>query len=88
MHRLIAERCLSGGGTGYTTAMQEIPENVWSRMLPKIKELCPRLTAEDLSEATGRFDLLTAKIQNRHWVSRKDAEATAFSILKDAEASA
>ena len=68
--------------------MQQIPEPIWQRMLPKIKELCPRLTAEDLSECALRFDILTAKIQNRHWVSRKDAESTAFSIMKDAEASA
>ncbi len=68
--------------------MQQIPEPVWSRMLPKINELCPRITTEDLGECEQRFDLLTAKIQNRHWVSRTDAEKTAFAIMKDAEASA
>lgn len=66
--------------------MQQIPDSLWSRMLPKIKELCPRLTAEDLKECEQRVDLLTAKIQNRHWISRHQAETTALAILKQAEA--
>jgi hypothetical protein len=69
-------------------AMLQISDSTWSRMLPKIKDLCPRLSPQDLSECEQRIDLLTAKIQNRHWVSRTDAESTAFMILKDAEASA
>lgn len=66
--------------------MQQIPDSLWTRMLPKIKELCPRLTSSDLKECEQRLDLLCAKIQNRHWVSRHDAETTAFAILKQAEA--
>jgi hypothetical protein len=35
----------------------------------------------DLQECQGRIDLLTAKIQNRHWVSRSDAQRTVLGAL-------
>ncbi len=64
--------------------MNEIPAAVWSQILPEISKRCPRLTPLDLTEAQGRIDLLTAKIQNRHWVSKTEARRMILVLLKNA----
>lgn len=61
--------------------MNVMTDQQWTALLPKLKAACPRLTAQDLEEAKGRFDLLTAKIQNRHWCSRAQAEQTLLALL-------
>jgi len=45
-----------------------IADEDWQRLLPKLRERCPRVTESDLADAGQRMDLLAAKIQNRHWV--------------------
>ena len=64
--------------------MNEIPAAIWAKILPEVTKRCPRLTPLDLSEAQGRIDLLTAKIQNRHWVSKIEARRLILVLLKDA----
>lgn len=66
--------------------MTIIPEEVWRTIEPKLRERCPRLTHNDLLEAQRRIDLLSAKIQSRHWVSRETARRIVLSLLKDAGA--
>ena len=53
--------------------MNIIPDEQWPTIESKLRERCPRLTEQDFAEAEQRVDLLSAKIQNRHWVSRVDA---------------
>ena len=64
--------------------MNQIPDDAWQRILPKIKQQCPRLTELDLREAQQRIDLLTAKIQNRHWVSKVTARRKILGLLQEA----
>ncbi len=66
--------------------MNQIPDDVWTRIQPALKQHCPRLTALDFQEAQQRIDLLTAKIQNRHWVSKVVAQRTVLGVLKEAGA--
>ena len=61
--------------------MNTLPDATWSQLIPKIKATCPRLTEMDLQECQSRIDLLTAKIQNRHWVSRSNAQRTVLGAL-------
>lgn len=63
--------------------MNVIPDDVWTRLVPRLREKCPRLTETDLVEARGRSDLLTAKIQNRHWVDRMTAQRTVLALLTE-----
>ncbi len=64
--------------------MNELPADVWSKIKPELVKRCPRLTPLDLTEAKGRIDLLTAKIQNRHWVSKTEARRLVLVLLKNA----
>lgn len=64
--------------------MNQIPDATWLSILPKLKLQCPRLTELDLKEAQQRIDLLTAKIQNRHWVSKIVARRTILLLLQNA----
>lgn len=63
-------------------SMLTIPDDQWQQLLPKLRTQCPRLTALDLSECQQRIDLLTAKIQNRHWVNRVVARRTVLAMLQ------
>jgi hypothetical protein len=63
--------------------MNIIPDDAWQKMLPKLRERCPRLTEQDLVESQGRVDLLTAKIQNRHWVDKTTARRTVLALMRD-----
>jgi len=62
--------------------MLTIPDDQWTQLLPKLRLQCPRLTPLDLEECLKRIDLLTAKIQNRHWVNRITARRTVLSLLQ------
>jgi hypothetical protein len=62
--------------------MLTIPDDQWQQVLPKLRKQCPRLTELDLKESQQRIDLLTAKIQSRHWVSRVVARRTVLSLLQ------
>jgi hypothetical protein len=62
--------------------MLTIPDDQWQQLLPKLRKQCPRLTELDLKECQQRIDLLTAKIQNRHWVDRVAARRTVLSLLQ------
>ncbi len=66
--------------------MNQIPDAAWQAILPKLKLAAPRLTEMDLREAQQRIDLLTAKLQNRHWVSKIVARRTILGLLKQAGA--
>jgi hypothetical protein len=62
--------------------MLTIPNHQWTQLLPKLLQQCPRLTPLDIEECLQRIDLLTAKIQNRHWVDRTTARRTVLSLLQ------
>lgn len=62
--------------------MNIIPDEQWSQVTTKLRQQCPRLTALDLVESQKRIDLLTAKIQNRHWIDRVTARRMVLSILQ------
>lgn len=64
--------------------MNQIPDAAWQTIVPKLKALCPRLTELDLRETQQRIDLLIAKIQNRHWVSKVVARRTVLGLLQQA----
>jgi hypothetical protein len=63
-----------------------IPDDVWRKIEPELKKRCPRLTPADLAESQQRIDLLTAKIQNRHWIAKEPARRIVLALLKDAGA--
>lgn len=63
--------------------MNVLTADQWQKLLPRLRQVCPRLTEQDLDEARGRVDLLTAKIQNRHWVDRLSARRTLFGVLAE-----
>jgi hypothetical protein len=56
--------------------MNQLTAEQWNRLLPTLREVCPRLTAEDLADCDQRLDLLVGKIQNRHWIDRTAARRT------------
>ena len=62
--------------------MNMIPPETWQKILPALRAKCPRLTEQDLREAEQRVDLLTAKIQNRHWVNRLVARRLVLDLLR------
>ncbi len=64
--------------------MLEIPNDAWRTIEPRLRERCPRLTPSDLAESQQRVDLITAKIQNRHWISRQDARRIVLTLMKEA----
>ncbi len=63
--------------------MNTLSDPIWQRLLPKLRARCPRLTDQDLQEAQQRVDLLTAKIQNRHWVSKTVAGRTLAALISE-----
>lgn len=66
--------------------MLTIPDDQWTQLLPKLRKQCPRLTELDLQETQQRIDLLIAKIQNRHWSNRADAQRLVLGLLSGAGA--
>ncbi len=76
-------------GCGYNPIpMNVLTDQQWIALLPRLRTTCPRLTAQDLDEAKGRIDLLTAKIQNRHWCSRTLAQQTVLKLLDETRVAA
>lgn len=63
--------------------MNVLSDEQWQKLVPKLRATCPRLTEQDLSEAKGRLDLTTAKIQNRHWCDRMTAQRTVYGLLAE-----
>lgn len=61
--------------------MNVLTDDQWLKLLPPLRASCPRLTEQDLDEAKGRVDLLTAKVQNRHWIDRVAARRAVFAAL-------
>lgn len=64
--------------------MNVIPEAKWATLMPLLKKSCPRLTPLDLSECQFRVDILTAKIQNRHWMDRVAAQRVVLGLMQQA----
>ncbi len=64
--------------------MNVLSAEQWQTVLPALRAKCPRLTEQDLREAECRVDLLIAKVQNRHWVSKVAARRTVLALLADA----
>lgn len=64
--------------------MNVIPVDKWPLLEPLLRKACPRLTPTDLAEAQRRVDLLTAKIQNRHWMDRVAARRVVLGLLQQA----
>jgi hypothetical protein len=53
--------------------MNVLADADWKQLVAAVRPQCPRLTPLDVEEAQQRVDLLSAKIQNRHWCSRDAA---------------
>lgn len=66
----------------YSAPMNVIPADKWSAFETLLKKQCPRLTPTDLAEAQRRVDILTAKIQNRHWMDRVAARRVLFALMQ------
>lgn len=56
-------------------------EEAWLEALPAIRKSFERITEDDLRDCGRRIDLLTAKVQNRHWVDRVTARRMVLSVL-------
>jgi hypothetical protein len=61
-----------------------LSDDVWKQIEPGLRTACPRLTPDDLQEAQQRIDLLIAKIQNRHWISKEEARRIVLGLLQGA----
>lgn len=73
------------------SAVNMLSDAQWEALLPLVRERCSRLTEADLADARPRMDLLTAKIQNRHWVDRVTARRLVLELveqIKDAKPAA
>lgn len=68
--------------------MNIIDPVTWQKLLPALRARCPRLTEQDIAESQQRVDLLTAKIQNRHWCDRMTAQRTVTGLLASVTAAA
>jgi len=64
--------------------MNVLTASQWATLEPLVKKACPRLTPLDLTESQLRVDLLTAKIQNRHWMDRIAAQRVVLGLLQQA----
>lgn len=64
--------------------MSLLPDADWQRLLPLVRARCPRLTPADFAECGQRSELLAAKIQNRHWVSRTTAQRLLVALRAEA----
>ncbi len=62
--------------------MNVLTDSQWTTLEPLLKKTCPRLTPLDLSESQHRVDILTAKIQNRHWMDRVAAQRVVVGLLQ------
>lgn len=62
-----------------------IADDIWAKLRPLLSERCPRLTDADLADAGQRQDLLVAKIQNRHWIDRLEAQRIVLELLKQVD---
>ena len=60
-----------------------ISDDIWRKIEPTLRQRCPRLTPTDLQETQRRIDLVIAKIQNRHWISREEARRIVLGLLKE-----
>lgn len=64
--------------------MHTIPAAIWPQVRQCLLEHCSRLTTADLAECALRPDLIVARIQFRHWVSRSEAAALVARIIEEA----
>lgn len=64
--------------------MNVLTDSQWTTLEPLLKKACPRLTPLDLVESQRRVDILTAKIQNRHWIDRVAAQRVVIGLLQQA----
>jgi hypothetical protein len=64
--------------------MNLLTESQWAAVEPLVKKACPRLTPLDLVDSQRRVDILTAKIQNRHWMERVAAQRVVLGLLQQA----
>ncbi len=64
--------------------MNVLSAEVFAKIVPGLKARCPRLTELDLFETQHRIDLIVAKIQNRHWISRVEARRIVLEQLAGA----
>ena len=64
--------------------MNLLTDSQWAILEPLAKKACPRLTPLDLVECQRRVDILTAKIQNRHWMDRVAAQHLVIGLLQQA----
>ena len=62
--------------------MMTLSPEQWEALLPELRSRCPRLTPTDLDECERRSDILIAKIQNRHWISKDDAMRLLWELLQ------
>lgn len=62
--------------------MNVLTDSQWATLEPALKKACPKLTPRDLLECQRRVDLLTAKIQNRHWMDRVAAQRVVIGLLQ------
>lgn len=64
--------------------MNVIPVASWPALEPLLRQHCPLLTPLDIVECGRRVDLLTAKIQNRHWMDRVAARRVVLGLMQQA----
>jgi hypothetical protein len=58
-------------------------EATWQRLLPRLRQRCPRLTVEDLAACERRGDLLVSRIQNRQWISVNAAQRLLLELMRE-----
>lgn len=64
--------------------MNVLSESQWATLVPLLRKHCPRLTPSDLAACGRQVDILSAKIQNRHWMDRVVAQRLVLSLMQQA----
>ncbi|TVR11685.1 MAG: hypothetical protein EA401_10480 [Planctomycetota bacterium] len=61
-----------------------LSDEQWQAALPSLRTTFHRLTEADLRDCGQRLDLLTGKVQNRHWLDRITAQRQVLQVVRAA----
>lgn len=60
----------------------ELFKEQWTEISPKIREVFPNLTAQDVQEINGNIDVLVAKVSEKNQMKREEILAQVTPLLK------
>lgn len=64
---------------------REQVEGNWKQMVGQIKEKWGRLTDDDITQANGRLEALSGRIQERYGIAKEEAERQLSEFKKSSQ---